>query len=120
MRWKKRVLADVEGYEDWWNSVHLLVGDAEDYLDGRSKLSCTSLLDRALHTVARGLWLLQRGLVKDWDHWRHLMIRAMQAYLTVRSGKWRFTIHDPTREEAEEIMRLAEEALNKHQPPSDE
>ena len=102
-------------YNDWWRSVHQLKCDAEDYATGRIHPSCTKnslsrnpLLERALHVIAEGLRLMRNGLASDEGYWQHLMTRAFQGYVTIRDRRWRFTVQDPTREEMDEIMELAE------------
>ena len=74
----------------------------------QNRLTRAPLLKRALHVIADGLRLLQNGLVYDEDNWQHLMTRAFQGYVTIRDRRWRFTIQDPTSEEMDEIMELAE------------
>jgi hypothetical protein len=105
-------------YNEWWSSVHMLRCDAEDFVAGKSHSSYTEnglsqgpLLNRALRTIARGLWLIGKGLVHNSSHWEHLMVRALQSYVTIRDKRWRFTVRDPTREETNEIMELAEKTL---------
>jgi hypothetical protein len=105
-------------YDEWWSNIHVLRCDAEDFAAGRThsfytknSLSRGPLLNRALRTIARGLWLLRSGFVHNNSHWEHLMVRALQSYVTVRDKRWRFTVRDPTKEEANEIMELAEKTL---------
>lgn len=88
-------------YNDWWNSVHLLRCDAEDFAAGRNYSSYTKnslsrnlLLKRAFRIIAGGIRLLRSGLIHDKRHWEHLMLRSLQSYVTIRDRKWRFTVHD--------------------------
>lgn len=76
-------------YEDWWSSVHLLRCDAEDYAAGRARSFYTE------NSLSRNL----------------LLKRALQSYVTIRDKILRFRVRDPTKEEAEEIMELAERSL---------